>query len=745
MRCDVRVRLAAATLLAAAALAAAPGAARAADVRAGVGRSDITPPTGYFTFGYVRADSVGLGQHTRLFARAVVLERDGRKVALVGADLGAIPGGLLVEVARRLAARGFSERNILLTGSHSHTAPTGFYNFRTYNTVFMTLRSPTDFNVTGDFDAQLYGFMVDRVARAIERADDALAPARVGWGTAHLEGVTRNRSLDAHLANFGHQLEYGQGRESMAPRGYLGTIDPRADVLRVDRRVRGRWVPAGGWVSFANHGTVNPYDFTVWSGDHTGPASRTFEEGVRRAGRVPPESEVVGAYNSPDGGDQSSGLERRGPAWSHVVGAAEGRAWLTAWRDAGRRLTSQPQLDLRWTRVCYCGQETEGGRVDDTPVVGLPFITGSEENRGPLFDVTHEHYEGRRTAVATGPQSHKVVVFRPPFIDVPRAIPLMAIRVGDRVVVSHPHEMTAALAERVRAAVLPVVAPAGIRRVVIGGYANEFVHYLPTPEEYDRQHYEGGATLYGKYSGNLVKERLVDLAGRLARGQDAPAPHPYDPTNGLAPDTRPFEAGAAAGSIVEPPGDVRRLGRARIAWTGGERGLDRPLDHAFVQVQRRTRGRWRTVADDLGLEVIWRTDGQGRYSAEWEVPLAAWMGTHRLVVSARRYRLESPAFKVRRSLALRLGSVRVAARRTFLTFRYPDNTWRDELTHHPTLVRGGRVKVRRGRTVLNARRRRSATFSLRLPPGRRFVLPPSAVRDRYGNRNGEPLAIEPPG
>ena len=36
----------------------------------GVGRADITPPTGYYLMGWVRSDAVARGQHTRLFARA---------------------------------------------------------------------------------------------------------------------------------------------------------------------------------------------------------------------------------------------------------------------------------------------------------------------------------------------------------------------------------------------------------------------------------------------------------------------------------------------------------------------------------------------------------------------------------------------------------------------------------------------------------------------------------------------------
>src|SRR3954462_3456255 len=96
-------------LLAAIVLAlAAVAPARAAGLQAGVGRSDITPPTGFPTFGYVRDDAVGHGVNTRLFARAIVLKSGAKKLAIVTIDLAATPGGLLVEVADRLKAHGFN-------------------------------------------------------------------------------------------------------------------------------------------------------------------------------------------------------------------------------------------------------------------------------------------------------------------------------------------------------------------------------------------------------------------------------------------------------------------------------------------------------------------------------------------------------------------------------------------------------------------------------------------------------------
>src|SRR3954454_5875298 len=560
--------------------------ASAATLDAGVGRSDVTPPTGFPTMGYVRSDAIARGQHTRLFARAIVLREGDRKLALVATDLGFTPGGLLVEVANRLRSSGFDERNIIISASHTHSSPAGFANFQSDNFVAPTLGTPTDFRVAGD--PQLYGFLIDRVALAIARADQDLAPARLGWGSATLGGVTDNRSLEAHLANFGYDLPPGEGRVDQDPGGYMNTIDPQVDVMRVDRiGRRGKPVPMGAWLNFADHGTVNPYTLGVYNADHHGPASRLFESAVRRAGHVPANRDVVGAYGNADAGDMTAAMRGRGPAYAEVVGSAEANAMLGAWREAGRRMSPAPAFDARWTRSCFCGRKVDGGLVASGPAMGFPFFTGSEKTRGPLYDQTHVSHEGDRLPFDVGPQGRKIQTVQPPVADFPHAAPLMVVRLGDRAMATIPGEMTVAMGRRTRAAVLNAIRPAGVTTVALVGYANEFLHYFTTPEEYDQQHYEGGSTLYGKYSSNLIKDDLATLAGDLAGGAAAPAPDDSDPRNGLEPDFTPYDAGADHGQVEWQPANTQRLQRASFAWQGGTRGFDRPLDRAFVTVERR--------------------------------------------------------------------------------------------------------------------------------------------------------------
>lgn len=739
-----------ALLLAAVTLGAVAAPAQAAPLRAGAGKADITPRLGYYLGGWTRADRIAQGQHTRLYARAIVLERKPRKVALVAIDLFMTPAGMVKQIGERLAARGFSEQNILISASHTHSGPGGYANFPTLNSAAPSMQTITDPSSFFGFfnpqpaEPQLYRFLVDQIAAAIERADRDLGPAAAGWGTEEILGLTRNRSLEAHLANHGLELERGQGKESDDPGGYEHTVDPAVNVLRLDKVVRRRRVPIGGWSTFADHGTVTKSTFQFYNADHHASATRVFEQKVRRAGRVRGRQAVVNVYGNSNEGDMSAGLDRHGPAASDYVGRVEASAMVRAWRAAGRRMSRAPALDLRWTRGCMCGQKTEGGgTVASQSEVGMPFLTGSEEERGPLYDMTGEHFEGRRAPADRGdPHGWKV---SGPLGDVPPVFPLLAIRVADRVIVSVPGEGTKEMGARVRAAVTSAVAGSPIRQVVVSGLANEFLLYFTTPEEYSRQHYEGGNTHFGTWSSLVVQEELAKLAGRLARGEPAQEAMEFDSTNGVKPDGEPYGQGAEQGRLLEQPGgSYERLQEATLAWQGGPQGLDRPVDRPFLTAERRAGRRWVRAADDLGLAMLWQVDSEGRHDAKWEIPLDQRPGTYRFVVTAKRYRLVSNAFRVTRTDDLEL-VVAPSTNETDLavSLRYPEAVRDVDLTSRPRNAGGGRVVFTVGSRRVRVSERRATVFAVRAPAGRRIAVADGAARDRYGNVAAKGISLRP--
>ena len=363
---------------------------------------------------------------------------------------------------------------------------------------------------------QLYTWLVQRITASIERANADLAPAAAAWGHSTLVGVTQNRSIEAHLADHGIHVPTGQGTAAMDPDGPNDTIDPNVDVLRIDKLEHGRRVPIGAWSNFADHGTVVHSEFLAYSGDHHAAAWRVFAKLVRRHGHVPASQTVVNVYPNSNEGDQTAGIAHVGPAAADWVGTQEALAMLRAWRSAGGRLSRTPALDVRWTRTCFCGRDTATGKVDTQGREGMGFLTGSEEGRGPLYDVDHVSFEGRTSPYDDPVQGDKV--FIPGAGNPPPAVPIAVVRIGDHVLAALPGEATKEVGARIERALVGTLAPLGVHRAVIAGLADDYVQYITTPQEYGEQSYEGASTLYGKNEGTFFQEQLAGLGKDLVDG-----------------------------------------------------------------------------------------------------------------------------------------------------------------------------------------------------------------------------------
>jgi hypothetical protein len=231
----------------------------------------------------------------------------------------------------------------------------------------------------------------------------------------------------------------------------------------------------------------------------------------------------------------------------------------------------------------------------------------------------------------------------------------------------------------------------------------------------------------------------VQLSRALVGGQPAAEPYPYDPVNGLVADNTPFPTGAATATAGAQPKPVQRLQRAEFTWHGGVKGEDRPLDRAFVRIERRAGRAWRAYDSDLGLSVLWEVDDDGNYRALWEVPLDAPAGKYRFRITANRYELASGSFAVTPSTALTVEPASAPVGRSAVRLAYPVAITERDLTYRPRYATGGTVTFRIAdrRVVV---KRGGQTFSVASGGGTAFV-PVGAARDRYGNTNAVAASI----
>jgi hypothetical protein len=133
--------------------------------------------------------------------------------------------------------------------------------------------------------------------------------------------------------------------------------------------------------------------------------------------------------------------------------------------------------------------------------------------------------------------------------------------------------------------------------------------------------------------------------------------------------------------------------------------------------------------------MLWEVDEEGRHRARWEIPLSAPLGTYRLVVDAKRYRLESRPFTVTPSQAVTVREVAAPPGRVAVELSYPDARQDIDLTARPERAVGGIVEFRVGDRLVRVRRTRGTAFSVAAPAGVPISVEPGRAADAHGNVN----------
>ncbi|MCI0387414.1 MAG: hypothetical protein MOB07_01415 [Acidobacteria bacterium] len=153
------------------------------ELRVGAAAVLITPPTGAPLAGYYYK-RLSDGVLDDLYSKAVVVERDGTRAAIVVLDLISLPRGV-VEAARKLieAQTGIPGANVMIGATHTHTSPVVSDN-RT--------RGMLD---GGDTEPALRytAALPALIAQSVAEADKRLAPARGSAAIAREGEVSFNR------------------------------------------------------------------------------------------------------------------------------------------------------------------------------------------------------------------------------------------------------------------------------------------------------------------------------------------------------------------------------------------------------------------------------------------------------------------------------------------------------------------------------------------------------------------------
>jgi hypothetical protein len=100
----------------------------------------------------------------------------------------------------------------------------------------------------------------------------------------------------------------------------------------------------------------------------------------------------------------------------------------------------------------------------------------------------------------------------------PQLIQLSVVRLGNVLLGTVPVEPTTEVGALLRGRLL-AAGPSEASRSVVVGVANGYALYTASAEEYDAHHYEGGSTLYGSNTMEMLAFELGQLSGSLAVGR----------------------------------------------------------------------------------------------------------------------------------------------------------------------------------------------------------------------------------
>jgi neutral ceramidase len=113
-------------------------------------------------------------------------------------------------------------------------------------------------------------------------------------------------------------------------------------------------------------------------------------------------------------------------------------------------------------------------------------------------------------------------------------LPIQILLVGPLAIVGIPAEITTVAGRRLRETLEKELAPRGITEVQLAPYANGYAGYITTHEEYGAQCYEGGHTLFGRWTLAAYQTEFRKLARQLVA-----APRPEErPVDGV--NSRPY-------------------------------------------------------------------------------------------------------------------------------------------------------------------------------------------------------------
>ena len=420
-------------------------------VRAGCGQQVISPPLGSLLAGYFH-DRVAERIRDDLFARAVVVESGGVRLAFVSCDLIAM-GREMADAAKKIIAAnvGIPAENVLIGATHTHTGA--------------EMRDNHAVAKSEEWAGELPG----KIAAAVEMAAGSMFTATLRPGRMDVEGYAFNRLF---RMKDGSEL-FGRRPGEMV--GVAGPIDPELQTLSIvdeEERLRGLIVNYALHVDVIGGGSAD-FVSADWPGEMARNVAAVYGE------------DVVTVFLQGTAGDinhnphEATALPTRGPEKAIQLGRALAGAAMLATERA------EPLED-----------GVLEARVETLPI---PYYTRDaalmaevEELKKKEELTPFEQYTVRKGE--NWPYDGKIA-----------AVPVQVMRIGDVGVVALPAEIFARIGLEIKQ-----FSPAPFTLVVELANADVSI-YVPTTDQAERGAY-GARPILSRWLCSDAGRQLADAA-----------------------------------------------------------------------------------------------------------------------------------------------------------------------------------------------------------------------------------------
>lgn len=450
--------------------------------RVGTGRAQITPPVGSPLGGYGARHGPSESVAAPLLCTAFIFDDGTTTVCIATCDLLYVTSDILDAVRREAAARtGIPPEAIFLTATHTHSGPA---------------------NLTLQADDQYIRFLARRIAGAIEAAAGSTLPATIRVSTAELTGISMNR------------------------RDPAGPIETQVRSIIAESIADRRTVAV--LMNYACHPTVLEADSQVISPDFPGAAVSFIENGLgAMAGYL---QGCAGAINPVWIDHTEAEVQRIGSILGSVVvrQVLEGEGVGLVRRSvnlSSRRDVDAPPAPLSGAAVTgpiWC--DAEVARLQRRKIRGVQEIDAQMAvlERGLAADLRASAEElDRMDARLAALQAERYLSaggFRYWGADEPALSPdgtcdvveIQALGFGTSLaVVGIPGEPFLEIGESIRH-------QSGISNLMVCGYANGTVGYLPTRRAFDDHGYEVGMARYTPHAADQIVNAGLSLLRKVA-------------------------------------------------------------------------------------------------------------------------------------------------------------------------------------------------------------------------------------